>query len=55
MIDRMTTGLIAGGVLGLAAATMAFAASDSRVRRSVMRKTRRLARRASSAMNDFNY
>ena len=54
MMDRMTTGLIAGGILGIAVASAAFAASDDRVRRNVMRKTRRIARRASHAMNDFH-
>jgi len=52
----MATGLIAGGIIGLAAATAAFSASDSYTRRNIMRKTRRLARKASNAIEDsFNY
>jgi hypothetical protein len=56
MMDRMTTGFIAGGLLGIAATAVAWTASDSRLRRNVVRGTKRLARKASHMIGDsFDY
>lgn len=51
-MDKMTTGLIVGGVLGAAAAASAWVASDSRTRRNVVRGTRRIAKRTSDFIGD---
>ncbi len=49
-MDRLTMGMIAGGLLGIAGAGISLALSDRNSRNQIMRSTKQIARKASNMM-----